>query len=1047
MKCMKNTEYDISFLKKRTKFFFLLILFALQTATLLAQERNIKGTVVDENEEPVIGATVIAVGVNRSTITDLDGAFELKLPSSAKTLEVSFIGYNKAKVQLNAKSFYKIQLSEALVQLDEVVAIGYGSAKKGNLTGSISKVEGQVLENRPVANLASALQGMLAGVEVRTTNGAPGEELEIRVRGAASINADATPLYVLDGIPVDNLVGINPRDIESIEVLKDASSSAIYGSRGANGVILITTKTAAKSDKVRVDFSASYGIQQLERKVDVLSPEEWIAFRTAYNDSRYLEKFGAKGATAADDWNTRLAMVGGVNYSYMNDPRWTQPNYGGLALIDWQDEFFRLAPLQSYQLSLSNGGKNTKYRVSLGYVDQQGIAIETGYKRLNLRANMESRLFDRITVGFNIAPTMSWYDGGDINGKDKQANKVLVMCPIAEPEAGVYVGAEPYSEYLWASNNVSPVAFMEQNVAKRQNISINNSAYIKVDLLSGLKLELTGSYIYSGQTRRTFQPSSVDSNWKKAEEGYKTKASRSNSSSQKYLLQAILNYNKQIKKHNLGLMAGYSIESSTGESSSLSATQFADNSLEVFQLNDQVINGASATVSTPTRLLSYFGRFQYEYDNRYLLTASIRRDGSSRFGRDNRWGMFPAISAGYRISNEKFWPEDFVMNQLKIRASWGMNGNNSISSNAALGLMSSANYSSGALINGFAPISINNDKLGWEKTHSWNIGIDLGFFNNRIVLAADFYDKTTKDLLYQVSVPAIMGFSKAWGNIGNINNKGFELELTTQNLIGALKWTTSFNVGYNKNKVKSLGEDNSTVFIGYNNTTQVYMVGQPLRAFYMYDAVGVYQTKEDLQKYPTMVNSVVGDVRYRDTNDDGVINDADRTLVGKPTPDYTFGMTNSFKYKDFDLSILLTAQTGGKLYSVLGRAMDRPGMGASINVLSKWKNMWKSESEPGDGKTPGINNRNTGSLYDTRWLYSTDFIKIKNITLGYSVPIKKNKYVSGARVYLAAENVWMWDKYEGGFSPESKNSSKTADCDYGAYPQPRTVTLGVNVTF
>lgn len=570
---------------------------------------------------------------------------------------------------------------------------------------------------------------------------------------------------------------------------------------------------------------------------------------------------------------------------------------------------------------------------------------------------------------------------------------------------------------------------------------------MKIDLLKGLKLEATGSYIFSSQHRRIFTPSSVLKKWEVGE-GYHTSANRSDTRSHKYLFQTILNYNRTFRKHTVGLMAGYSMESSSGASSSLSAKQFADNSLEVFTLNDQAITGASATLTTPSRLLSYFGRFQYEYDNRYLLTASIRRDGSSRFGRENRWGTFPAVSAAYRVSNEKFWPKDFVMNQLKVRASWGLNGNNSISNGAALGLMESANYSLGSLVNGFAPSSIDNEKLGWEKTHSWNIGIDLGFFNNRIVLAADYYDKTTKDLLYKVSVPAIMGFTKAWGNIGSIGNRGFELELTTQNLTGKLNWSTSLNVSYNKNEVKSLGEDNTTVFIGYSDSnTQVFMVGQPLRAYYMYDAVGVYQTKEDLKKYPTMTNSQVGDVRYRDANDDGVINDQDRTLVGKPSPDYTFGFTNSFRYKDFDLSILLTAQTGGKLYSVLGRAMDRPGMGASINVLAKWKNMWRSEEEPGDGKTPGIDNKNTSSLYDSRWLYSTDFIKIKNITLGYRIPVKRFKYLSSARLYMSAENVWMWDKYDGGFSPESNNGGKTADYDYGAYPQPRTITLGVNVTF
>lgn len=1049
VKSMKNTVYDTSYLRKKIPFIFLFTMFVLQSAVLFAQDRNISGTVVDESGEPVIGATVVTTGTNRSTITDLNGAFKLSVPSTAKTIEISYLGYNKEVVQLKGQSIFKIKLRESSVQLDEVVAIGYGSAKKGNLTGSIAKVDAAKLENRPVTNVASSLQGMLAGVEVRSTSGAPGQELEIRVRGAASINADATPLYVVDGIPIDDLGSINPNDIQSIEVLKDASSSAIYGSRGANGVILVTTKMAAKAERVRVQFSAAFSIQQLERKVDVLSPEEWIDFRTAYNNNRYMEKYGAQGASVTDDYNTRLLRLGGkIDYEILNDPRWTEPDYGGLRLVDWQDEFFRLAPMQNYQLSVSSGGNTSKYRISLGYIDQKGIAIETGFKRLNLRANVETQLFKRITLGVNIAPTMMWYDGSNVDGKDQQAQKVVSMCPITEADAGVYSGSAPYASYSWASDNISPVAYMEQNVYRREGARVDMSAYLKAAIYDGLKLEVTGAYNFGSTHIRNFTPSSVIKKWTVGE-GYHTSASRSESRSHKYLFQTILNYNKTFHKHTVGAMIGYSMETSFGSSSKLSAKQFADNSLEVFDMNDQVITAAMASLTTPTRLLSYFGRLQYEYDNRYLLTASLRRDGSSRFGRNNRWGMFPAISAAYRISNENFWPEDFVMNQLKVRASWGLNGNNSISTNAALGLIGGANYPySGSLTGGFAPTSIDNDKLGWEKTHSWNIGVDLGFFNNRIMVAADYYDKTTKDLLYQVSVPAVMGFSKAWGNIGSINNRGFELELTTHNLTGRFKWSTSLNLSYNKNKVVSLGEDNSTVFIGWSDSnTQVFMVGQPLRAFYMYDAVGVYQTREDLKKYPTMTNSVVGDVRYRDVNDDGVINDQDRTLVGKPSPDYTFGFTNTFKYKNFDLSILLTGQTGGKLYSILGRAMDKPGMGASINVLSKWKNMWKSETEPGDGKTPGIKNGNTASLYDSRWLYSTDYLKIKNITLGYRIPVKKGRVLSDARLYLAAENLWMWDKYDGGFSPETNNGGKTSDYDYGSYPQARTITFGVNVTF
>ena len=1047
MKCMKDTRYVVNCPWKGIYSFFWVLLFLLHSVALSAQNnRKINGTVIDESGEAIIGATVIASDSKHSTITNINGLFELTVPSTTKFLEISFLGYNKVKLQLKEQATYKVQLTESLVQLDEVVAIGYGTAKKGDVTGAIARIDADDLADRPAANVASSLYGMLAGVEVRSNSGALGEEIELLVRGAASINADATPLYVVDGIPVDELGSLNPSDIQSVEVLKDASSAAIYGSRGANGVILITTKTAPETGKINVEFSASFSVQQLERKVDILSPEEWIEFRTAYNNNEYMKKYGSRGGTVNDDWNTRLKMIGKVSYSHMNDPRWTQPNYGGLALIDWQDEYFRLAPMQNYQISLSNGGKNNKYRISLGYVDQEGVAVETNYKRLSLRINAESKLFsNRVTIGTNLSQSMTWNDGGNMDGKGNGAQKVLTSCPIAEPEAGILTGAEPYEEYAWASEGASAIAYMREITNHKETTRLNSAVYVKIDLIKELRAEVTGSYNYMSSQSRNFIPSSVLKGWEKGE-GFNSTAKRIDRRSHKFLFQGLLNYQKKIRKHNIGLMAGYSMESSTGTNSQMAAKNFPDNSLEIFDQADVTLTSAYATISTPVRLLSTFGRLQYEYDNRYLLTASIRRDGSSRFGRNNRFGVFPAVSAAYRVSNEKFWPKNDILNSLKIRLSWGINGNNSITSNAAVGVMDNASYSlGGTSVNGFAPTTIDNENLGWEKTHSWNLGLDMGFFRNRIVLALDLYNKTTEDLLYQVSVPAIMGFSKAWGNIGNLNNKGFEIELTTQNLTGRLKWTTSLNLFYNRNEVVSLGEDNNTVFIGYGNT-QMYKVGEPLRAYYMYDAVGVYQRQEDLEKYPTMENSVVGDVRYRDANGDGIINDDDRTLVGKPTPDLTFGFRNMFKYKNLDFSILLTGQTGGKIYGVLGRAMDRPGMGASINMLACWKNMWISEEQPGDGKTPGIKNSNTGALYDSRWLYSSDYIKIKNITIGYRIPVRKG-LIKNARLYLSADNLWMWDKYKGGFSPEANQGGKKGDYDYGSYPQARIIAIGANVTF
>ena len=390
------------------------------------------------------------------------------------------------------------------------------------------------------------------------------------------------------------------------------------------------------------------------------------------------------------------------------------------------------------------------------------------------------------------------------------------------------------------------------------------------------------------------------------------------------------------------------------------------------------------------------------------------------------------------------------MNLVKIRASYGVNGNNRISSTAALNLLGSANYSSdGVLINGYAPTGVENRNLGWERTTSWNVGADFGFWDNRLLLSFEYYDKLTNDLLYQVSVPATLGVAKYWDNVGSIRNNGVEFELTSHNIDRKkFSWTTVLNVSYNKNVVESLGDDNSTIYGGWSSSkTQVLMVGQPIGAYYMYDAVGVYQTQDDLKYYTVMKASVLGDSRFRDVNDDGIIDDNDRTVVGKPSPDFTFGLTNRFTWGRWDFSFLLTGQTGGMIYSTLGRSVDVPKNNQGGNMMACWKNMWVSEEQPGDGMTPGIHNLTIAELYNTRWLYSTDFIKIKNLSLGYKFKFKKASSVKGLKLYINAENLYMWDKYAGGFSPETNNGNLLSAYDYGAYPQARVVSFGANLTF
>lgn len=1031
-----------------------MLVLAFATIAVTAQEtRKITGTVTDETGEPLIGATIKAVGGQGAAVSDFDGNFTLNATESVKQLTVTYIGYLPKTVNIKGDKV-NVVLKEDKNVLEELVVVGYGSVKKGDVTNAVAQIKGDDLVDRPVSNIASALQGELAGVEIRTTSGAPGSGVQINVRGATSINEDGSsnPLYVVDGVPMDedfDLITLNPQDIESIEVLKDASSSAIYGSRGANGVVIITSKKGTDDGKMQINFKADFSLSSPERYVGVMSPTEWIEWRTKANNVRYVNAYGNKGATADDDYNTRVRITGGTSANYVNDPRWSMPNYGGLALIDWQKEIFQTSFAQNYSLSVSSGNKNGNYRASVGYVNQEGIVVETGYERLNLKFAGQVTAFDKVTIGIDLNTQLGKTKGGNVDGKDNTGMSALTMCPVAEPDAGIHTGTEPYSSYLYAGSSNSPVEVMKRQSYHDEQVRVNASAFIRYQITKGLTAEILGSWVFSNTDRKRFIPSSLNRYWSSTPEGYYTTARWTGSRGHKYLGQALLTYDKTFGKHHLNAVAGWSIENTKdGASYTLAATQFPNNAIQGFDMDNVKLTDASATLSTEDRLISYFARAEYGFDSRYLLTASIRRDGSSRFGTNKKWGTFPAISAAWRLSNEHFWNQKWIINQAKLRISYGTNGSNSIPSNSAFGMMTTNNYSKDGIISiGYIPSSRNNDDLGWQKTDSWNVGLDMSFFKNRISLAADFYVKNIRDMLYRITLPADMGYTSGYTNVGNIRNKGIEVELKTENLTGKLRWTTKLSIGYNKNEVIDLGS-NSTIFTGYDSSTQVIEVGYPAGTYYLYDAVGVYQTAADLEKYPTQTGSVVGAVRYRDVNGDGVITEADRVHMGHPQPDFVYGMTNTFKYKNWDFSFLITAQTGGKIYGALGRAFDRQGMGTSVNVLKKWMNMWYSETDPGDGHTPGASGIGFNEEYDSRWLYSSDFIKLKNITLGYRFKMPKKSPVRSLRLNASIENVFMIDSYDGGYSPESNNSSsRISSYDYGAYPQSRTFSFGVNVQF
>lgn len=1035
------------------------LLFASVSVAAYAQKTvTVKGTVTDTNGEPLIGATVKVPGKSTGSVTDLDGNFKLDITDKDKSLTVSYVGYKTQVVPVQGGKQLRVKLLENAGDLDQVVVIGYGAVKKGSVTSAISSVKGEDLEDRAVSNVASALQGELAGVEVRNSTGTPGGAVEISVRGASSVNDEmaADPLYVVDGVPMDedfDLSLLNMDDIQSLEVLKDASSSAIYGSRGANGVVIVTLKKGKNNGKMDIRFKATFGLQTPEKRMDNLSPTEWIAWRSKYNDQYYVSRYGSKGATAADDFYRRMQYTG-LNANSINDPRWSMPGYGGLALIDWQDEMYRLATFQNYSLSATGGGKRGNYRMSAAYTNQDGIIIGSSFKKLNVNLNGEVKVNDFITVGMSVAPTVTWNEGADVDGKDSgTAIASWRTTPVAEPDAGIYNGVEPYESYLWGGGT-SPVAKMEWVDQKKERIRIMTSAYVNFDITKHLQAQVLGSWTYQDLKNRNFTPGSIRQNWASYSEGYLSTGAWTGNSSHHFLGQALLTYNNTFaKKHDLNIVAGWSAESSTdGYNYSMRATHFPNDNIEGFNFVDEQFTRASADYTTDERMMSVFGRVTYNYDNRYLLNVSLRTDGNSRFGKNRRWATFPAASAAWRVSNEKFWPKHFFLTDAKVRLSYGSNGSRSLPVAASRGLMTSSNYvdASGAIVNGFVPSQLENPDLTWQKTYSWNVGVDLGLWRNRLSMAFDFYIKTIKDMLYNLTMPSVVGFSNGYTNTGNIRTTGLDIELKSNNLTGALKWTTTLNVGYMTNEVKSLGA-NSTIYCGRGGS-QVIAVGHQVGEYYLYDAIGVYQNQEDLDNSPHETSSRVGGVKYRDVSGpdgtpDGQINEYDRVYMGSPKPKFTYGLTNKFSWRDFDLSFLITAQTGGKIFCGGGRAFDTTGLGVKYNVLKKYENMWWSETEPGDGKTPGIFVSASEQEASSRWLYSSDFIKLKNITLGYTVPLRKNRFISKLRLNFSVENVFMIDDYDAGYSPEADNDGGLIGrSDYGSYPLPRTFSLGVNVT-
>ena len=1025
----------------------LLLLAGLYAPAAQAQNRAVTGKVTTvDTKEALPGVTVLLKGTTIGTGTNADGSYTLQVPAEGGTLVFSFVGYTRKEVAIAGQSTISVALTTDENSLDDVVVVGYGTQKRADVTGAVTGITAKEIEERPVNRIENALVGQMPGVYVQTTSGEPGADLVIRVRGAASINASNDPLYVVDGVPVDNLRGINPTDVANIEVLKDAASAAIYGSRGSNGVVLVTTKRGKKG-AAKLQFSGFTGIQLAESRLNVQSAEEWIQMRKDGIDLDWQAQNPLN--LASDSRATRLQRLSAngtlpvsgtslIRYTY--DPKWA---YGrdSLDYIDWQNAIFRRAIMQQYTLGVSGGTDNVSYNVNGSYLDQSGIIIGSDLKRATLRANFDAQIRKGIKLFMTLAPSMEWSSLGRVDGTGGQALNAAQMPPVAPKGAGIYVGSDPFFTYDWSGRYISPVAVMERTDASSTRTRLNANMGLNLDLYKGLQLQLLGALDNGYFQDQLFIPTNATRDWFGATEGQRSTSRFNQSFSQRYLFQSVFNYKRAFGEHHFNTILGYSVERSSFDNSYQQNSVLPNDRTYLFDKSNSLVDNSGIGAGKDV-LLSYFTRAQYDYKQKYLLSASLRRDGSSKFGRNKPFGYFPAVSAGWRVSSEDFMKGIDFISDLKLRASWGVTGNNRIPNNSQFATLGVSNYPlNGVAVNGYSPNGFQNEALGWEQTASYNYGFDFGVLQNRLLVTADYYVKNTTNLLYNVPLSSLTGFTRTFVNIGEVRNEGVELGLNSRNLVGAFEWSTSFNSSYNTNRVVKLDYDNTPVPAGFQGLTGILQVGVPINSFLLYDAIGVYMNQADLDASPKLANSKVGDVKYRDVNGDGKITIDDRTILGNPQPKFTFGVTNTFRYKGFDLTMLVNAQQGGDLYSIIGRSIDKPGMGYLYNHLANWNNRWKSEADPGDGRTPSIT-ANNPALLDSRWLYSSDYIRIKNVTLGYTLP--KRRFYSGARLYVAFENAYIWHKYTGGFSPEALQNG---GFDNGSYPQSRTYTMGFNLTF
>ncbi|MCE6989776.1 TonB-dependent receptor [Dyadobacter sp. CY323] len=1028
-----------------------------------AVETTIRGKVTSEDGLGLPGVTILEKTSKNGTVTDADGNYSIVLPETLPNpaLVFSYIGYIIQEVSVGNQTTIHVTLRPDIKTLNEIVVVGYGTQQKTEVTASIATISRQSIENQPLTGLDQAMAGQAAGIQVAQRSASPGGGVTVRVRGSGSIGAGNEPLYVVDGIPIEGsfsrdlnpLASINPNDIESIQVLKDASSAAIYGSRGANGVVLITTKRG-KAGKPRIQFETYYGIQEVAKKVDLLNAREYAEYNTEARNNAWVDQ----GGKATDPNEVRVDR-------YKVPEMFANPSQLGKG-TDWQDAIFRTAPVQNCQVSISGGNENTQYLVSANYFDQEGIVINSGFKRYSFRINLDTKLSERLKMGVNLSPTFSkskivqaegqfWN-----NGMIASALSLPPTIPVYNADGTYAVTTTPSPYNIGAIENPVSVANRWKNNQTRFRVLGTVFAEYKLAESLTFKTSLGGDYNDSEQSM--FYPSTVSREGVTAPvvpaaEAYFQR-------NYNWLNENLLTFNKVMDgKHSINALVGFTSQKANLKNASLTATNFPNDLVPT--LNAGQITGGGTGISEWS-LLSLLGRVNYSYQNKYLLTATIRRDGSSRFGASKKWGTFPSASVGWNVHEEQFMGSLKAVSNLKLRASYGLAGNNTIGNYGHIASLGNAKYVFGsgaaAAVNGLLPTSISNENLGWEMMRQADLGLDLGLLSNRLSLTVDYYNKITEDLLLSVPVPASTGFATAIQNIGKIKNWGWEFSLGTKNLVNALKWSTDFNISFNRNKVLALGPEGNPIISrspAFTPSTHITQIGAPMGSFYGYQVVGVYRDQADLDSSPSIKGagtaaSRPGDLKFKDMNGDGEITSADIGIIGNNQPDFTFGMTNNFSYKAFNLNILVDGAEG--FYTLNGARRNITAVTGSYSRRDVL-NRWQSPENPGDGKTPRANTNPTGgnnNNISTMLVEDASFLRIRNLNLRYALPSTLfNKVIQGISVYASVQNAFTFTKYMG-YNPEqnSQGSNEATTnlnpgIDFNAYPLARTYTLGLNLSF